>query len=477
MVIQDEAALLDLLYRELGAVVISEGPKAGTIKLNGVVTAIAAANGAIAPACLNCGRLAEWKSATHHWFCLDCRNGVDPEQHGRLGKTLDVFKEWLHLPNPDHVVAALGAVAADLLDGDPVWILFVGAPGSGKTEAIQPLARLEYVHPAATLTEPALLSGTPKKSAESDATGGLLRQIGDFGIILIKDFSGVLSMHREQKAAVLAALRGIYDGSWSRPVGTDGGRVLHWSGHAGVVGAVTPSIDHHTSVMGALGQRFVLYRLDAESLDAKTERALANFGEEQRMRGQLADAVELVLDGVERRKPAGLTAEEVGRMASIAGFAARARSAVERDGYNRRVVVMPEYEHATRLSKQLAQLRAGILAVGADDATAWRIVTKVALDTIPRLRWNILKALRSADHHLKTGELVSVTGIPRKTLDEHVDDLTLLKLVKREKAGASRTSPWVHRLANWVRDEWPEGFGEIRQIGSGHGEEPDQAPS
>jgi len=98
----------------------------------------------------------------------------------------------LHLPDDDHVLAVLGAVAANLLDGDPLWILFVGPPGSGKTEVVQRLAGLDYVHPAATLSEAALLSGVAKKATEKDATGGLLRQIGDFGIILTKDFSGVL---------------------------------------------------------------------------------------------------------------------------------------------------------------------------------------------------------------------------------------------------------------------------------------------
>jgi hypothetical protein len=37
------------------------------------------------------------------------------------------------------------------------------------------------------LTEAALLSGIAKKEHENGATGGLLRQIGDFGIILVKD--------------------------------------------------------------------------------------------------------------------------------------------------------------------------------------------------------------------------------------------------------------------------------------------------
>lgn len=384
----------------------------------------------------------------------------DQEQAAALSAGVETFTQWLHLPDPDHVIAALGAVAANVLSGDPVWVLFVGPPGSGKTEAIQPLSALPYVHMAATLTEPALLSGVPKKSTEAGATGGLLRQIGDFGIILVKDFSGVLSMHRDQRSAVLAALREIYDGSWSRPVGTGGGKVLHWQGQCGIIGAVTPTIDRHSAVMGTLGERFVLYRLTDETSEAKAGRALANFGDEAEMRAALSQAVAGVLEGVATAKPARLTNTDRARLVAVAEFAVRARTAVERDGYSRTVVTLPEYEHSTRLAKQLAQLRAGVLAVGADEETAWRIVTKAAMDSIPRLRWRILETLRDAEHPLKTSDLITGTDIPRKSLEEHLEDLDLLRLIEREKTGAAANSPWVHRLAPSVRGAWPEKVGE-----------------
>jgi hypothetical protein len=41
------------------------------------------------------------------------------------------------------------------------------------------------------------------------ATGGLLRQIGERGILVIKDVTSILSMHREMRSAILAALREI----------------------------------------------------------------------------------------------------------------------------------------------------------------------------------------------------------------------------------------------------------------------------
>ena len=104
-----------------------------------------------------------------------------------------------------------------------MWTQLVGPPGCGKTETFNSLSGLPDIHHAATLTEAALLSGTPKKERDAGAKGGLLRQVGPFGLLLVKDFTSVLSMARDSRTSVLAALREVYDGSWTRHVGTGGG--------------------------------------------------------------------------------------------------------------------------------------------------------------------------------------------------------------------------------------------------------------
>src|SRR6266542_905419 len=201
-------------------------------------------------------------------------------ERDEIAEVVTVFRRWLHLPDPAPLLAVLGAVAANRLDGDPVWLLLVGPPGGGKSELLQAVSCLPNVFPAATLTEAALLSGTPKKEHADGAKGGLLRAIGEFGIIVAKDFGSVLSMNRDARAAVLAALREVYDSAWTRHVGTDGGRTLTWTGKVGLIAGCTPTIDRHYAVMGAMGERFVLYRLPEVSSCDQASQALLNAGKE-----------------------------------------------------------------------------------------------------------------------------------------------------------------------------------------------------
>jgi hypothetical protein len=179
-----------------------------------------------------------------------------------VGDVHDAYLQWL---GDDYDLGALNVVlcaaAAEKLSGDPPWVLVVGGSGAAKTESVVPLAGAG-AHIISTINgEAALLSGTPAKSRAKDASGGLLRKIGGSGVLVIKDFTSILSMNRDTRALVLAALREIYDGHWSRNVGTDGGFTLTWRGRLVVIGAVTTAWDSAYQVVSTMGDRFVLVRL------------------------------------------------------------------------------------------------------------------------------------------------------------------------------------------------------------------------
>src|SRR5262249_39313575 len=162
--------------------------------------------------------------------------------------------------------------------------------------------------------------------------GGLLRKIGDRGILVIKDVTSILSADRNTRAAVLAALREIHDGSWVRNVGTDGGRTLIWNGRIVLIGACTTVWDQAHAVISAMGDRFVLVRSDSSTGRVGAgRRAIRNTGTEKTMRQELADAVAGLIGSVDPDQSYALTDEEVDHILQAADIVTLARTGVEID--------------------------------------------------------------------------------------------------------------------------------------------------
>lgn len=358
-----------------------------------------------------------------------------------LDDTVATFRRWLHMDDADSLLATLGTIAANRLEGDPVWLLLVGPPGGGKSEILNALSGLPYTRTAGTLTEASLLSGTPKKDTAATARGGLLMEIGEFGIIVAKDFGSILSMNRDAQGSTLAALREIYDGKWTRLVGTDGGRALHWEGKVGFVGGVTPTIDRHHAVMGAMGERFMLFRLPTVDADIQARRALSHAGKEKRMRKELADSVSAVLHD-QAMVAHELDEDEVTQLVALGTLVVRARSAVERDNYTREIELVPGSEAPTRFTIMLKRLLTGMYAIGMDRPSAWRVLAKVALDSIPALRLSIMAALADYDGQLSTNDLSAAVRHPSTTTRRACEDLTAHGLLDKTRQGEGKAHLW-----------------------------------
>lgn len=365
----------------------------------------------------------------------------------RLAETVAVFRRWLHLPDPAALLAVLGAVAANRLPGDPVWLLLVGSPASGKSEILQAVNSLPDVYPAATLTEAGLLSGTPKRETGKAASGGLLRTIGDQGIILAKDFGSVLSLHHDSRTQVLAALREVFDGKWTRHMGTDGGKTLHWEGKVGLIAGCTPTIDRHSAVMGAMGERFVLLRLPTADAHEQGRKALRHSKQSEQMRSELGAAVAALFETT-LEEPEERSEHDEERLVNLAVLVVRCRSAVERDGYSREIELIPEPEAPARLAIVLDHLLAGLLMLGADRDTAWHVVETAALDSIPELRRAAMTTLLAAKGEMPTAAVAEAIGYPQKTTERTLEDLAAHGIVTANRQGQRKATTW--QITDWT---------------------------
>jgi hypothetical protein len=378
-----------------------------------------------------------------------------------LADAVATFSRWLHLDDHAPLLVVAAAIVANLEPGDPVWLLIVGPPSGGKTEILSSCGGLPYIVKVATMTEAALLSGTNARDRAKEATGGLLRQVGEFGIILCKDFTSVLSQNRDTAKQAMAALREVYDGSWDRPMGSDGGRVLHWSGKCGLVGGVTPSYDRYGTVVNALGDRFVLLRMPDVAAERQALSALDNGQHEQEMRAELAAAMTGLIAGANGDLVnADLDDETRMRLTSLAMFAARARTAVERDGYSGELLVMPQAEGPARLVKVLRRVCGGLAAIGVEADVRWQLLARIARDCAPAIRVPLMAALVAADEPLRTSDLAETCGLVTKTAHRQLDDLALLGIAKHAKKGTADNSPDTWSASEWLRQFWPPEVGQ-----------------
>jgi hypothetical protein len=385
--------------------------------------------------------------------------GRDHEAHGPLhsngtpaAKTLDevvkTFKRWLYLPDLGALHAYLGTIAANRMAGDPVWLMLIGGPGWGKTETLLSGQKLPHMHIAATLTEASLLSGTRKKERSTEAKGGLLRQIGPFGFLVLKDFTSVLSMNRDIRAGLLAALREIYDGSWTRHVGVDGGLELSWQGKLAVIGGCTGTIDRYHAVIGAMGERFVFYRWPEISAREQAKGALDLLGHERQMRAELSDAVSVFFEGLTLPEaPPPMTEAEEEWLIALASLVVRARSAVERDGYTHEIELIPDPEAPSRLTLTLARLYAGLKTIGVSKIEAASLMIKMGFDCLPALRWRVLKHLLEIPEPMETPTLATALGYPTNTAKYALEDLAAHGVVMRHKG--KKADCWS--VAEWAK--------------------------
>jgi len=387
----------------------------------------------------------------------------------RLAHARQVYRKWLGpMYDLDALHVALAARAAHELDGEPVWVLTLSGSGNAKTEGLMPLGRTEaHTDDDSSFTKvrvvseingtPALLSGSPRKETAKDATGGLLEDLGMSGVIILKDFTTILSMHREKRAETLAALREVYDGTWVRQVGTDGGKALRWDGKVTLIGATTSAYDSHHSVISAMGDRFALLRVDSESRAvrmAATKQARLNTGSEAAMRQEMGEAVEAVIAGMDRAA-ADIDLETYEVLDLLADVVTNIRTTVEFDQRSRSAEVAHAPEVGTRFGKMLVQIVRAGLAVGMTPEEALALAQRVGRDSTPQIRVECLEAL--AKHGPQTTHGVStLINKPKGTVDRGLQGLQLLGFISYRPGDpvfdGTRSGAWIWSLA----EEWKD---------------------
>jgi hypothetical protein len=372
-----------------------------------------------------------------------------------------VFAEHLLIEDGALLNVVVGTVLSHRLGGDPVWPLIVGPPGSAKTEILRSLYGIPGIFPLSELTPRTFASGlNESKGGDPSLLAKLTTEI-----LVLKDFTTVLEGRREDRQCILAQLREIYDGSYSKAWGS--GKQLTWEGRLGFLAGVTPVIDSHHAALAVVGERFILFRPTSPDRRGVAMKALRGARRESVMRQALRDAMARFV-AARGGTPPTITEARLERLAAVADFVTRARSGVEREGYKRTIEYGPEPESPTRFAKILLSLAQGVaLAHDRDEVTdaELRLASRIALDSLPAIRRRALQALAKQEGPVSTVDVSVEVRAATTAARRALEDLEALDVVTCDKG--SKTYAWC------LAPEWRPIFGELTAAAVTHRRPPD----
>jgi DNA-binding transcriptional ArsR family regulator len=353
-------------------------------------------------------------------------------------------KPYLHADDPCAVDVAFATVVGNAGPGDPLWLLLVNPPGTGKTEMVAMFREIRVCGWLGEVTENTFLSGLqrqlPSGGTKSAREHSLLFRWTDpqlrggepiVDVVLVQDLTGLVTSRREKRDAVFGQLRQIYDGRFIKATGM--GEDLVWEGRLGLLGAVTPRYDEVAELNSVLGERFVLYRPARRDPAAEAMAALARTeSEETKWRDAIAGIAAQVYPRAVAMLPGVIVSDPAKvRLVELAQLTAVGRAAVTRDA-TKIVQVMPEAEGPARLALQFQKLLRGLCAVRATrepGGAELAVIAKVARDSIPATRLTVLRALGRAPGENKR-ELARRVGLPPSTVMYILEDLRAVGLVE-----------------------------------------------
>ena len=358
------------------------------------------------------------------------------------------FQETLHMPDLGALHVVLATVAANRMAGEPVWLLLIGPPSSAKTETLETLAELPETYTLSTTTKAGLLSG----STEHGGTGGVLIEGGKRFVLVIKDFTTISSEHANTRNEVLAIFRELFDGRVERAVGSGGGRVLKWRGHAGCIACATEAVD--TVDMANFGERWLRYRLPESTQDDRLLMgivALENLGHQRAQRNLRQRTVtEFFSDLALPAAPPVMPEDDQDRLILLADLGTRCRSGVVwGGGHHDEIVQVPQAEELPRLAGELGQLSGGLVAIGVEDAERWRLVAKCAADGMSSLRRKVLDVLLPGHNELSTTTIAVRCRLPETSVRRHLYELMSHRVIDQTGDHPER---WA--ASAWLRDRW-----------------------
>lgn len=343
------------------------------------------------------------------------------------------YKESLaqHFPIKDWLAVEIvnAVVIAHYLPGEPIWLRFIGASRSERTELLRPIMAHPSVEKIEVLTPSAIRGGYKDGAKIVDRVKGHL--------VITKELAPLLTARKEARNETFGLLRSLKDGSLTSDFGSDEGH-LYQEGTFDWIIATTPVIEQQRQLEGLLGARFVDLRWNPSDREEMALKAIENNPELPAIRKDLASQMYQILQDIEGscktvrfgkvhrkliKQPPQISAEDSRWIAKAADVAALCRSPVQRDSYHN-LLAFPSPEIGTDLAQSFSRMAKALIVLGINDYR--RYIWRLCWDSIPDIRARVLRAVIIG--RKKEAEIAEEVGVSQPSIHHHLGDIKLLKI-------------------------------------------------
>jgi hypothetical protein len=353
----------------------------------------------------------------------------------------------IHLESNYPLYVTLGAaVGSHFHNKPPVWLMLVGPPSCGKSMMLSMVSKIPGMYECGSMTgEAAFLTAQKRVKGSGNSnrpTGGILAGLPmsveepgkSFGILTTKDFTTVLTKNPDRRAEILSCLREVADGAWTRTVGVDGGGSLTWTGKCGFVGGVTNEIDKQYAVIQSLGDRWVYWRYHRTNNYAAINLAMTRT----EVPSDLCDVVADTLIDAGLREgmavPDDLSVADLDRLTNLAQFVSDCRISIARSNWDKAQYEVGQVEVPIRVAFNMVNIYHGMTWLGIARHDKWKVIYRMAMDSMPNSRSHVIKQLLTSDVSLNANQLATIIGLGPSTALYALQDLRLAGVTQFEKS-------------------------------------------
>lgn len=344
------------------------------------------------------------------------------------------IKKHMLLADPHIIKLLCGYIVAARLPPRAPWLFIVGPSSGGKSLLLESLEACRLVFPIDDLTPTTFASGMKSKEGGSNS---LLDKLKNNSILIVKDFTTILSKDKEAQKNIIGQMRKIYDGDFVKKFGN--GVEFGWKGKVSILAGVTSKVHTTMYQLADMGERFLMYNFEQPDREEQGMVATANLNTADKVK-EMKEAFGAFVDSLEIPDKVPVIAEDVRRsFVQLAEFATRARSSVERNEFSREKEIRMVHfaEMPGRFATQLLVLAAGLMIVNSQPElmeTDKQLLYKISLDSIPNIRRLCLQALTQYAE-VETSSLAVKLKYPPATLRLSLQDLAALKVIDYTKSG------------------------------------------